>query len=112
MMQELELVFRIVAGLVGFPALVAVGINLAKYFGWLSDGSAPKANFVLHLLAYVGVAVAVFFGKVDILPGLDMQLGALANVLLSVLAFLSSLGVARGYNAALRGVPFVGYSHN
>lgn len=111
-MEYLELVLRIVAGLAGFPALLAAVINFLKWVGWLPDGAAPTANMIGHLIAYVGVGVAVILGKIDILPGLDLQLGALANVLLAVLAFLSSLRVAVVVNnRVLRGLPLVGHSY-
>jgi hypothetical protein len=111
-MESLQLILQIVAGLVGFPAFLAALINVAKWFG-LADGYASIVNFWAHVLVYVGVGVAVFFGKVDILPGLDASLGAIAQVLLAILAFLSSIGIAKGFNAkVLRGLPLIGYSHS
>ena len=110
--MDLQLVFDLLAGLVGLPALIAALVNVAKYFKLLTDGSAPKAVFVLNVIAFVGVAAAVFFGKVDLLPGIDTQLGAVANILLAILALLSNLGVSRGFhNRILRGAYIVGYSH-
>jgi hypothetical protein len=112
-MEYLDLVLQLVAGLVGFPALLAALINVAKYFGWLPNGYAGKVNVIAHLVAYIGVGVAVALGKVDILPGVDEQLGAVAKLLLAVLAFLSSIGFARKFhNKALWGLPVVGYSHS
>jgi hypothetical protein len=110
--MDINQIGELVAALVGFPALVAALINVAKSFGWLADGSAGKVNLMAHLVAYVGVGVAVLFGKVDILPGLDLQLGNIANSLLILLAFLSSIGVAKKFHAGvLRGLPVVGFSH-
>lgn len=113
-MDYLSTVLDLVAGLVGFPALLAALINVAKRFGWIQDGQAPKVNMIAHLVAYIGVGVAVFLGKVDILPNVDVQLGAVAQLLVAVLAFLSSMSAAgkfhNGYvNAQL---PGVGYSHS
>ena len=112
-MEYLELVFTLVAGLVGFPAALAALINALKYFGILQDGQAPAANMWGHLIVYAGVGLAVIFGKVDILPGLDVQLGAFANVLLAVLAFLSSLSTAGQAHERLanNSVPVFGYVH-
>jgi 2-methylisocitrate lyase-like PEP mutase family enzyme len=109
-MDYLKLASELLAGLVGFPTLLAAAINIAKHFG-LPDGRAGTVSFVVHLIAYIGVAVAVFLGKVDILQGIDLQLGNVANVLLTLLAFLVSLRNAREAHWQLRDVPLVGYSH-
>lgn len=110
-MEYLELVLNLVAGLVGFPTLLAAFINFLKYIGALQDGQAPAANMIGHLIAYAAVGVLVLLGKVDILPGLDLQLGLVANVLLAVLAFLSSLGTAKAAHVRLASadVPIFGY---
>lgn len=111
-MENLNLILQILAGLVGFPAFLAALINIAKYFG-LADGLAGTVNFWAHVLAYVGVAVAVFLGKIDILPQIDVQLGNIANLLLAVLSFLSSLGIAKAFNRyVLKGLPVIGFSHS
>lgn len=110
--MDLKAVADILAGLVGFPALLAAIINAAKQFGWLADGNAPKANMIGNLLAFVAVAVAVLFGKVDLVPGIDVKLGAAANVLLAVLALLTQFGVTKFAHTALRGLPVIGFSHS
>lgn len=111
--MDLNQIAEIVAGLVGFPALLAALINVAKSFGWLKDGAAPKANMIAHLIAYVGVGVAVLYGKVDILADLDLQLGTFATALLAVLSFLSSIGIAgKFHSGVLVGLPLVGRSYS
>ena len=93
------------------PALLAALINIGKYFGLIGDDNAPKVSMIAHLVAYGGVGVLVYLGKVDLLAGIDLQLSAVAGVLLALLAFLSSLGVAGGFhNRVLRGLPVVGFS--
>jgi hypothetical protein len=110
-MDTLKQILDLVAGLVGFPALLAVLINIAKYFG-LPDGSAPAVNVWAHMIVYVAVGVAVILGKVDLLPGIDLALSNVANVLLAVLALLTSIGVAKlTHVALLRGLPLIGYFH-
>lgn len=110
-MDFLNAVLTLVAGLVGFPAALAAVINLLKYFGVLSDGSAPAASMIGHLVAYVGAAILVLTGRIDILPGLDVQLSAVADLLLAVLAFLSSLKFSRSFHRnVLIGTPLVGFS--
>jgi hypothetical protein len=112
-MEYLQTVLTLVAGLVGFPTLLAALINALKYLGWLSDGNAPAASMIGHLIAYVGVGVLAYLGKVDVLPGLDVQLGSFANILLAVLAFLSSLGTAGKAHNRLSDarVPVIGFSY-
>ena len=111
-MENLELILSLVAGLVGFPAIVSAVINALKYFG-LPDGYAGILNFWANLLAYVAVGVLVYLGKVDLLPGVDLLLGNVAQFLLAALAFLSSLGVTKAFHAkVLRGLPLVGFSHS
>jgi hypothetical protein len=108
-MEILTVILNLVAGLVGFPAFLAVAINIAKYFG-LPDGAAPTVNFWAHLVVYVGVGVAVLLGKVDLLPGIDLALSNIANILLSLLAFLTSIGIAKfTHNSVLRRFPVIGY---
>lgn len=110
-MEFLNAVLTLVAGLVGFPAALAAVINLLKYFRVLSDGSAPVASMVGHLIAYVGAAILVLTGRIDILPGIDIQLSAWSDLLLAVLAFLSSHKVSRAFHRnVLIGTPVVGYS--
>lgn len=112
-MEYLNTVLELVAGLVGFPALLAALINVAKRFGWLPDGYAGNINLFAHMIAYIGVGIAVALGKVDILAGVDVQLGAFANLLLAVLAFLSSTGIAAKFHrGVLAGLPLIGYRHN
>lgn len=111
-MEFLNAVLTLLAGLVGFPAALAAVINVLKYFGIVSDGSAPVASMIGHLIGYIGVAVLVLTGRIDILPGLDVQLSAVANVLLAVLAFLSSLKVSRAFHrSVLIGTPVFGFSY-
>jgi len=97
-MEYLNEVLRLVAGLVGFPAFLAALIDVLKRVGILKDGTAPAFNLVAHLVVYVGVGVAVLLGKVVILPNLDLQLGNVANILLSLLALLSSIGIATKFH--------------
>ena len=112
-MEFLNAVLTIVAGLVGFPALLAAVINVLKHFGWLDNGNAGVANAIGHLIVYVGAAVLVLLGKVDLVPGIDVQLSALANFLLAFLALISSMKVAGVlHDRVLRGLPLVGDTYS
>lgn len=111
-MDNLNVILSIVAGLVGFPAFLSALINVAKYFG-LADGLASVVNFWAHVAVYVAVAVAVFTGKIDIVGNLDLQLGSIAQLLLAVLSFLSSLGIAKAFHKnVLKGLPLIGFSYS
>jgi hypothetical protein len=103
--------FPIYASLIGAPAFVAAGINVAKYFGYLSDGSAPRVVLYANLLIFAGVAVAYFTGNLAVVEQVDAELGGWATFLLSLVAFLSELGLAKLYNVGLRGTPVIGASH-
>ena len=109
--MDLQVVFELLAGFVGWPALLAAAINIAKHFG-LPDGTAPKVNFIANLVAFVGVGVAVYFGKVDLLPGIDVALGNVANILLAVLALLTNPVMTKIWHVALKGLPVVGKSYS
>lgn len=109
-MEPLNLIFTAIAALVGFPALVAALINLAKFVG-LPDGYATKLSTALWLLAFVGVSYLVFVGKIDLLAQIDLQLGALANFLLAFAAFAAEIGLTKLFHAFLRGVPVIGFSY-
>jgi len=104
--------FPIFAGLVGFPALVAAGVNVAKYFNFLTDGQAPAVVFWVNIAGFVGVAVAYFTGNVESLSSLDAAFGDTATFLLSFVAFVSQLGFAKLYHAGLKGTPVIGKSYS
>ena len=110
--MDLNLVLQIFAALVGFPAFLAAAINLAKYFGWLDDGSAPVVVFWANIVAFVGVAVAVFYVKLDVLAAIDNALGVVGVILVDILAMLTSMGLTKLFHAGLRGIPVIGYSHS
>jgi hypothetical protein len=102
--------FPLFASLLGFPALIAAGVNVAKYFGWLVDTQAPTVVFWLNIAGFVGVAIAYFTGNVPLLTQIDEQLGSLALFLLSFVSFVSQLGFAKVAHAGLKGTPVIGKS--
>lgn len=104
--------FPLFASLVGFPALVAAVVNVAKSRGWISDGAAPSVVGWLTLAGFVAVGVAYFTGNVPAISQIDAQLGSLATFLLTLAAFVGNLGLAKVYHAGLRGTPFIGKSHS
>jgi hypothetical protein len=103
-------IFVLFAALVGFPALIAAGVNVLKYFGLVTAGSAPKFVLWANIILFVGVAVAFFTGNVDLLTKLDAQMGTFAAFMLTFVAFVTDLGLAKAYHAGMRGTPVIGES--
>ena len=104
--------FPLFASLVGFPALVAAAVNVAKYFDFLPDGAAPAVVFWVNIAGFVGVAVVYFTGNLEVLAKIDAILGDVATFLLSFVAFVSQLGFAKLYHAGLKGSPVIGKSNS
>ena len=104
--------FPLFASLVGFPALVAAAVNVAKYFELLPDGAAPAVVFWVNIVGFVGVAVAYFTGNTPLLAQIDAQLGSLAMFLLTFVTFIGELGFAKLYHAGLKGTPVIGKSNS
>jgi len=102
--------FPLFASLIGFPALVAAAVNVAKYFGVLPDGSAPKVVFWVNLVGFVGVGALYFTGNLPLLTELDKQFGSLALFLMTLVSFIGELGFAKLYHAGLKGTPVIGKS--
>jgi hypothetical protein len=111
-------VFPVLASLVGFPALLASLVNLAKNIKLpngnflLPDGYAPKVVLYANLLALVGVGVALGTGNLPILYQIDIQLGLVSTFLLTLSAFITELGLTKVYHAALKGTPVIGKSYS
>jgi hypothetical protein len=103
--------FPIFASLIGFPAFVAAGVNIAKSYG-LADGLASKIVAYVTLTGFIGVGVAYFTGNLPMLNQIDAQLGTLATFLVTFAAFVSELGLAKLWHAALKGTPLIGKSYS
>ena len=106
------------ATLTGFAAFVTFVVNIAKRFGWVSDGNAGMVAKYLNLagLVVVGVLQVIFpqaISSIDIILGLLAQLG---GVLLPILALVFSWPVANSFSGFthdnVRGVKLIGYSNS
>lgn len=115
-MDVINLIVAAFSALVGFPAFLAALINLLKYLKVLPDGSADAVNFWANVIAFVGVGVAVFLGKTDVLNWVDGTLSGVAKILVDILVILSggltSMVMARKYHAGLKGLPVIGKSYS
>jgi hypothetical protein len=73
-MVTVELVLKVLAALVGIPAVLALLIDVLKWAGVLADGDAGKVSAAFNLVALITVAVALqFFPSVNV-KGIDEQL--------------------------------------
>ena len=110
-LEFLSLVFPTLAALVGFPALLAALINVAKIFG-LPDGYAPKVSLVVNLIGFAGVLYLVSTNQLELLQQIDVQLGVVAAFLLSFGTFATQIGLTKLFNQALKGTPAIGYNRS
>ena len=100
--------------LLGVAALIGALINVGKKFlpQYFPDGSAPTWSLYLNVAAFAAfVALRIFVPDVDV-AGLDSNAQAIADLLIYLLGFVSQIGGSKVANAALRGVPVIGYSHS
>jgi hypothetical protein len=99
------------ASLIGFAALVAVIINILKYFKVVDDGAATKWSSGLNLVGLLALLVYRLFvcKDCDVTP-YDSTLATIANILSYILAFVVQLGVSKTAHVALKGTPLIGTS--
>ncbi len=108
--MELQELFTGWTSLVGFAALIAVLINILKLAGVVKDGTAQtwSAGFNLAGLMVLFV-LRVFHPELD-LSGFDRQAGALAEVAMVLIGYITQLFSSRLTHLALKNVPLVGKS--
>lgn len=111
-MDTINPIVLALAGMIGWPALLAAGVNAAKYFGWLQDGTAPAVVFWGNVVAFVGVAIAVFTGNLPLLETVDEQLRILAQIVTLIMEMLVAMGVTKIAHGSLRGLPVVGFHYS
>jgi hypothetical protein len=99
------------ASMIGFAALVAVLINVFKFFKIIKDGQADAWNAGANLLGLIGLFVFRLV-KPDLpIEGVDRTLLGIAGILSYVLTFVVQIGIARAAHLAVRGVPIIGTSY-
>ena len=102
--------------LVGWPAFRVAAINILKILKVVKDGTAAGWEYWSNALAFAGVAVLVFMGKYDLLGQIDVTLGNLASVLVSLAVLLAgwtgSQAMGQFIYSNVRGFPIIGYSFN
>lgn len=98
-MPSLETILAILAALVGWPALVALVIDILKYVGVVDDGTAGKWNLGFNLLGFILVGVTVgFFPNIDI-GGIDKNLLAWVQVAAYIFTLIVQILGTRAFHA-------------
>lgn len=98
-MLTLDSILAVLAALVGWPALVALVVDVLKYFGVVTDTNAGKWSLGFNLFGFVGVAVLLgFFPQVDI-PGWDAVLLNYVTIAGYVITLLLQMGSAKMFHA-------------
>lgn len=115
-MDTIDLIVVAFSVLVGWPAFLTALINLLKFVKVLPNGAANTVNFWANVFAFVGVGVAVFTGKTDVLNWIDANLVGFAKILVDILVLLggsmTSMVMARKYHSGVRGLPVIGKSYS
>lgn len=98
-MPTLETILAILAALVGWPALVALVIDILKYLHVVDDGTAGKWNLGFNLLGFLLVGIAVgFFPQLD-LGSLDKVLLEYVKLAAYIFALIVQILTTRGFHA-------------
>ena len=90
--------------LVGLAALIAMLINIGKVVGLVKDGDAGSWSAGLNLAALVVLVVLKLFRPDLELEKVDVELGALAQILGLVLSLLSQVKVSLNVHGFLSGL--------
>jgi cytochrome c oxidase assembly factor CtaG len=100
--MNLELILTIVAGLVGLPALWSVVIDLLKYFGVVTDGTAGKWSAGFNIVTLIAVAVLVnFFPNFDF-AGVDSTLAEVAKFAALIAGYLFQILITNKVHAVTK----------
>lgn len=97
----------------GFAALVTCIINAGKTFKVIPDGQAPAVSLFLNLSGLIALVTLQVYGKSDLVPVIDANVGSFSQALTLVLALVYQLYISRvAHTDALAGVPVIGTSHS
>lgn len=111
-MLTLDNILAVLAALVGWPALVALVIDVLKYFGVVTDGNSGKWNLGFQLAGFAIVAILLgFFPQVDI-PGWDAVLLNYVTIAAYVVMILLQMGGAKVAHALYKKTPLRKLSFN
>ncbi len=95
--QLIQLALSVLTGLVGYPALLTVIATALEYFGWLSVEYSDDFLFWGNAVAFAGVVILGFLGKLDLVNQIDLVLGDVGKLITLALVIL---GVPMAYASA------------
>ncbi len=112
---SLDVILAIVESLAGTFTLIALGINVLKWCGVVSNGTSGKWSAVANLLVLLAVAIVFRLYPQFDFNGVDMQIGEFAKVGGLVFAYIVQvvgskqvhIGLTRGLN--IKAFSFSGY---
>jgi hypothetical protein len=96
--------------LAGFGALVAVIVNILKYFNVVQEGTAPTWSVGLNIVGLIVLFVLKVFLPQQDIGALDGIAASIAQLLVVVLGLLTQLGFSKIMHISVKGTPVVGQS--
>jgi hypothetical protein len=110
---SLDNILKIVEGLVGTFALIALLINVLKWAGVVNDGTAGKWSAALNLVVLITVTVVFKLYPSFDFGSLDAQIAEFAKVAGIVFAYIIQLVGSKGVHTAMvRGLRITAFSHS
>jgi hypothetical protein len=115
--NPLDVIITIAAGfasLAGVAALVAVLVQIGKYFGVVKDATANQWTAGLNLIAFIALMYFGVFQPSLTLALLDGYASQIAEIAVFILGFLVQMTTSKPVYALLKyaKVPVLGYSHS
>lgn len=99
-MLTVEQVLTVIAGLVGAPALLALLINVLKWAGVVTDGTAGKWSAAFNLIVLIVVAAVLqFYPKINI-PNVDQALLELVKFAALIFEYIIQITVTKATHLA------------
>lgn len=114
-LAQLEDLARTGGTLAGVALFFAAISNLGKRYlpDLFPDGSAPSWSLGFQVVTLITLVILQITGRADLVPVIDQNAGAIANVLNALLALGFQIYAARrGHEDVLAGLPGVGYSYS
>jgi hypothetical protein len=111
----IEAFAKTAATLTGFALLWAAVSNAGKFLtpSLFPDGSAPSWNLVFQIVTLITLVGLQLSGNSNLVPLIDAQAGAIANVITSILSLAYMLyGSRLGHENIFAGLPLIGTSYS
>ena len=98
------------AALLGFAALVALIVNILKFFKVVKDDEAQKWSLGFNLVGILALYIFRLFRPELSIEGVDKILLEIATVGTYVLGIVSQLGISKLTHTIVKGIPVIGKS--